>query len=196
MVAGYVGQTALKVEEIVNGSLHGVLFIDEAYSLTKGNKQDFGNEAIEILLKKMEDHRKELVVIVAGYPKEMKEFIASNPGLQSRFNRYFTFDHYKPSELLGIFELFCKKNDFELTEDAQEKLHFIFDKFYEKKNAHFGNARVARNLFEKIIEYQANRIVSITPITAEILKTITEEDIPPVNKTVEKYLQFQEEEVS
>ena len=142
----------------------------------------------------MEDHRKELVVIVAGYPDEMKNFITSNPGLQSRFNRYFTFDHYKPSELIGIFELFCKKNDFVLTEDAKEKLHFIFDKFYEKKDKNFGNARVARNLFEKIIEYQANRIVSIAPITVNILKTITEEDIPPVNKTVEEYLQFQEEE--
>ncbi|CAM1361355.1 AAA family ATPase [Tenacibaculum xiamenense] len=194
MVAGYVGQTALKVEEIINASLNGVLFIDEAYALAKENKQDFGNEAIEVLLKKMEDHRKELVVIVAGYPDEMKDFITSNPGLQSRFNRYFTFDHYKPSELIGIFELFCKKNDFVLTEDAREKLHFMFDKFYEKKDAHFGNARVARNLFEKIIEYQANRIVSITPITAAILKTIQEEDIPPINKTVEQYLQFQENE--
>ncbi|CAL2107111.1 stage V sporulation protein K [Tenacibaculum sp. 190524A02b] len=194
MVAGYVGQTALKVEEIVNTSLNGVLFVDEAYALAKDNKQDFGNEAIEVLLKKMEDHRKELVVIVAGYPDEMKAFINSNPGLQSRFNRYFTFDHYKPSELIGIFELFCKKNDFLLTEDAKEKLHFIFDKFYEQKDKNFGNARVARNLFEKIIEYQANRIVSITPITAEVLKTITEEDIPPVNQTVEKYLQFQENE--
>ncbi|CAM1351624.1 AAA family ATPase [Tenacibaculum halocynthiae] len=194
MVAGYVGQTALKVEEIVDTSLNGVLFIDEAYALSKDNKQDFGNEAIEVLLKKMEDHRKELVVIVAGYPDEMKDFITSNPGLQSRFNRYFTFDHYKPSELIGIFELFCRKNDFVLTEDAKEKLHFIFDKFYGKKDKNFGNARVARNLFEKIIEYQANRIVSIAPITIEILKTIAEEDIPPVNKTVEEYLQFQEEE--
>ncbi|WP_207893754.1 AAA family ATPase [Tenacibaculum sp. M341] len=194
LVAGYVGQTALKAEEVINTSINGVLFIDEAYALSKDNKKDFGNEAIEILLKKMEDHRKELVVIVAGYPDEMKDFINSNPGLQSRFNRYFTFEHYKPSELLGIFELYCRKNDFVLTEDAKEKMLFIFDKFYEKKDKNFGNARVARNLFEKIIEYQANRIVSITPITAEILKTITEEDIPPVNKTIEKYLQFQESE--
>lgn len=194
MVAGYVGQTATKVDEIVNTSLNGVLFIDEAYALSKGNKQDFGNEAIEILLKKMEDHRKELVVIVAGYPDEMKGFINSNPGLQSRFNRYFTFNHYKPVELLGVFELYCRKNDFVLTQDAKEKLQFIFDKFYEKKDKNFGNARVARNLFEKIIEYQANRIVSITPITSDILKTITEGDIPPVNKTVEKYLQFQDKD--
>ncbi|WP_370424534.1 AAA family ATPase [Tenacibaculum dicentrarchi] len=194
MVAGYVGQTALKVEEIVTASLNGVLFIDEAYALAKDAKKDFGNEAIEVLLKKMEDHRKELVVIVAGYPDEMKSFINSNPGLQSRFNRYFTFDHYKPTELVAIFELFCKKNDFVLASDAKEKLLFIFEKLYEKKDKNFGNARVARNLFEKIIEYQANRIIAIAPITKELLITIVEQDIPPVNKTVEKYLMFQEAE--
>ncbi|WBX73565.1 AAA family ATPase [Tenacibaculum pacificus] len=194
MVAGYVGQTALKVEEIVTASLNGVLFIDEAYALAKDAKKDFGNEAIEVLLKKMEDHRKELVVIVAGYPDEMKSFINSNPGLQSRFNRYFTFDHYKPTELVAIFELFCKKNDFVLATDAKEKLLFIFEKLYEKKDKNFGNARVARNLFEKIIEYQANRIIAIAPITKELLITIVEQDIPPVNKTVEKYLMFQEAE--
>ncbi|SOU86003.1 AAA family ATPase [Tenacibaculum dicentrarchi] len=192
MVAGYVGQTALKVEEIVTASLNGVLFIDEAYALAKDAKKDFGNEAIEVLLKKMEDHRKELVVIVAGYPDEMKGFINSNPGLQSRFNRYFTFDHYKPTELVAIFELFCKKNDFVLASDAKEKLLFIFEKLYEKKDKNFGNARVARNLFEKIIEYQANRIIAIAPITKELLITIVEQDIPPINKTVEKYLMFQE----
>ncbi|MCD8401577.1 AAA family ATPase [Tenacibaculum finnmarkense] len=194
MVAGYVGQTALKVEEIVTASLNGVLFIDEAYALAKDAKKDFGNEAIEVLLKKMEDHRKELVVIVAGYPDEMKSFINSNPGLQSRFNRYFTFDHYKPTELVAIFELFCKKNDFVLAADAKEKLLFIFEKLYEKKDKNFGNARVVRNLFEKIIEYQANRIIAIAPITKELLITIVEQDIPPVNKTVEKYLMFQEAE--
>jgi len=194
MVAGYVGQTALKVEEVVDSSLNGVLFIDEAYSLANGNKKDFGNEAVEVLLKKMEDHRDELVVIVAGYPDEMESFIESNPGLQSRFNRYFTFDHYKPSELIGIFELFCKKNDFQITDDAKEKLTFIFDKLYEQRHKSFGNARTARNLFEKIIEYQANRIVSIPEITIEILKTITEEDVPPVNQTVEELMRFQEKD--
>ncbi|SEL70237.1 ATPase family associated with various cellular activities (AAA) [Aquimarina amphilecti] len=194
MVAGYVGQTALKVEEVVKTSLDGVLFIDEAYSLAKDNKKDFGNEAVEVLLKKMEDHRDQLVVIVAGYPDEMEEFIESNPGLQSRFNRYFTFDHYKPKELIGIFELFCLKNDFVLADEAKEKLEFIFDKLYEKRHKSFGNARVARNLFEKIIEYQANRIVSITPLTEELLKTIIEDDIPPVNQTVDDYLRFQKDE--
>ncbi len=194
MVAGYVGQTALKVEEVIKASLNGVLFIDEAYALAKNNKNDFGNEAIEVLLKKMEDHRDQLVIIVAGYPDEMKSFIQSNPGLQSRFNRYFTFDHYKPKELLAIFNLFCKENDFILQKDAEEKLEFIFEKLYERRHENSGNARTARNLFEKIIEYQANRIVGITPVTKELLKTIEEEDIPPVNKTVEQYLQFQKED--
>ncbi len=194
LVAGYVGQTAIKVEEVVNASLDGVLFIDEAYALSKGNKKDFGNEAIEVLLKKMEDHRDQLVVVAAGYPDEMKEFVQSNPGLQSRFNRYFDFDHYKPKELMAIFELFCRKNDFVLLEDAKDKLQFIFDKLYEKRHKGFGNARVARNLFEKIIEHQANRIVSITPITKELLTGLAEEDIPLINATVEKYLKFKEVE--
>jgi len=187
MVAGYVGQTALKVEEVVKTSIDGVLFIDEAYALAKGNKKDFGTEAIEVLLKKMEDHRKELVVIVAGYPDEMEEFIESNPGLQSRFNRYFTFDHYKPKELIAIFELFCNKNDFVLHPEGKEKLQFIFEKLYEKRHKSFGNARVARNLFEKIIEYHANRIISIAPLTEEILKTIVEDDIPPINQRLYFY---------
>lgn len=194
MVAGYVGQTALKVDEIVKTSLDGVLFIDEAYALAKDTKKDFGTEAIEVLLKKMEDHRDQLVVIVAGYPDEMEEFIESNPGLQSRFNRYFTFEHYKPKELSAIFELFCNKNDFILHEEAKEKLGFIFEKLYEKRHKSFGNARVARNLFEKIIEYHANRIVSITPLTEELLKTIVEDDIPPINQTVDEYLRFQKDE--
>jgi len=194
MVAGFVGQTALKVEEVVNSSLNGVLFIDEAYALAKGNKKDFGNEAVEVLLKKMEDHRDELVVITAGYPDEMEEFIESNPGLQSRFNRYFTFDHYMPSELVAIFELFCHKSDFLVTADAKEKLTFIFEKLYEKRHKSFGNARTARNLFEKIIELQANRIVEIPKITIDLLKTITEEDVPPVNQTVEDLLRFQKDD--
>ncbi len=194
MVAGYVGQTALKVDEVIEASIDGVLFIDEAYSLVTGNKKDFGNEAVEVLLKKMEDYRNRLVVIAAGYPDEMEEFIESNPGLQSRFNRYFTFEHYRPEELIEIFELFCSKNDFILSEDAREKLFFIFEKLYEKRHKNFGNARVARNLFEKIIEYHANRIVAITPLTEELLKTIEEPDVPPVNRTVEKYLMFKNEE--
>ena len=195
LVAGYVGQTAIKVEEVVNAALDGVLFIDEAYSLSgNGNQKDFGNEAVEALLKRMEDNRKNLVVVVAGYPDEMKEFIKSNPGLQSRFNRYYTFDHYQGIELLEIFKLFANKADFILTEDAEEKLLDIFDRLYEKRHKGFGNARVVRNLFEKIIEKQANRIIQIPKLTKEILMNLTEEDIPAIKKTVEEIILFKEEE--
>ncbi len=193
LVAGYIGQTAIKVEEVVNSAIDGVLFIDEAYSLSgNDNQKDFGNEAIETLLKRMEDHRKNLVVIVAGYPDEMQEFIQSNPGLQSRFNRYYKFDHYKGIELLDIFKLFARKADFILTEDAEEKLLDIFDRLYEKRHKGFGNARVVRNLFEKIIEKQANRIVKIPKLNKEILMSLTEEDIPPIKKTVEQIILFKD----
>lgn len=194
LVAGYVGQTAIKVDEVINSALGGVLFIDEAYSLMGGGLQkDFGSEAVEILLKRMEDHRDNLVVIVAGYPDEMEEFVKSNPGLQSRFNRYYDFNHYQSIELLNIFELFAKNADFKLTEDARDKLNEIFERLYEKRDKSFGNARVVRNLFEKIIENQANRIITITPITKELLITITEEDIPAINTTVAQILLLDDE---
>lgn len=193
LVAGYVGQTALKVDEVVNSSLDGVLFIDEAYSLAGNNNQkDFGNEAIETLLKRMEDNRKNLVVIVAGYPDEMKDFIQSNPGLQSRFNRYYTFNHFQGIELLGVFKLFATKADFILSEDAEEKLLDIFDGLYEKRHKGFGNARVVRNLFEKIIERQANRIIEIPNLTKKILMEICEEDVPAIKKTIEEIILFKE----
>ena len=130
---------------------------------------------------------------MAGYPDEMETFIKSNPGLQSRFNRYFHFNHYQPQELLDIFKLFARKADFKPDEDAEEKLLFIFETLYEKRHSTFGNARVARNLFEQCIERQANRIVSIAPLTEEILMTLTEEDVPPVNETVKKILVFDEQ---
>ena len=192
LVAGYIGQTALKVDEVVKAALDGVLFIDEAYALARGggDKRDFGSEAIEAILKRMEDYRKRLVVIVAGYPDEMEAFIKSNPGFQSRFNRYYTFDHYKPEELLAIFNIFAKKADFKLSEDGEEKLLFIFEELYAKRSPSFGNARVARNLFGECVERQANRLVKIAPLTEEILMTLTEEDVPPVKETVERILVF------
>lgn len=192
MVAGYVGQTALKVDEIVKTAMDGVLFIDEAYSLNKGNDgKDFGSEAIEALLKRMEDNRDRLVVIVAGYNDEMELFINSNPGIKSRFNRYFTFEHYKPEELLQIFKTFAKKGDFVLSPDAEEKLLFIFEELYKHKSKNFGNARAARNIFEECIELQANRIVKVAPVTREILMTLTEEDVPEQKAIVKKILVFE-----
>ena len=179
LVAGYVGQTAIQVDEVVNEALDGVLFIDEAYSLSpRGAGKDFGQEAIDTLLKRMEDYRERLVVIVAGYPDEMNDFIHSNPGLQSRFSRYFYFDHYTPEELLRIFDIFAANASFNLTAPARRELLAIMTLFYKKRDKGFGNGRFVRNLFEKTVEKQANRISSITPLTDQILCSITKHDIP------------------
>lgn len=187
LVAGYVGQTATKVDGAVESSLGGVLFVDEAYALTQnafGN--DYGAEAVNTLLKRMEDHREDLAVVVAGYTEPMKIFIESNPGLRSRFNRYFHFNHFTPQELFQIFESFCSKSDFIISDDAKEKLIDTFDLLCETKNESFGNARVVRNLFEKCVQNQANRIVKLKKITSKILKTLTEEDIPEPKETEKK----------
>ncbi|MNQ58985.1 Stage V sporulation protein K [compost metagenome] len=187
LVAGYVGQTATKVDTAVESSLGGVLFVDEAYALTQnafGN--DYGAEAVNTLLKRMEDHREDLAVVVAGYTEPMKIFIESNPGLRSRFNRYFHFSHFTPQELFQIFESFCLKSDFIIADDAKEKLTDTFELLYESKNESFGNAREVRNLFEKCVQNQANRIVKLKKITNKILKTFTEEDIPEPKETEQK----------
>lgn len=187
MIAGFVGQTATKVDKAVEESLGGVLFIDEAYALTANSLgNDYGAEAVNTMLKRMEDHRDDLAVVVAGYTEPMKLFVESNPGLRSRFNRYFAFDHFKPAELFQIFETFCKKADFVLTEDAADKLKDTFELLYSKKDEGFGNARVIRNLFEKCVQNQANRIIKLAEITPEILKTISEEDIPEPKETEEQ----------
>lgn len=187
MVAGYVGQTAIKVNDIINESIGGVLFIDEAYSLTpQDGGRDFGSEAVDTLIKRMEDLRNKFVVIVAGYTEPMKLFVESNPGLRSRFNRFFKFEHFLPNQLLQVFESFCKKADFILTDDAKEKLLDTFEMLYEKRDEGFGNARVVRNLFERCIQNQSNRIVSIPKITKVILQSIEELDIPEPKATMEQ----------
>jgi AAA+ superfamily predicted ATPase/uncharacterized tellurite resistance protein B-like protein len=179
MVAGYVGQTAEKVDSLVNSALDGVLFIDEAYALVpEESGRDFGQEAIDVLLKRMEDYRDRMVVVVAGYTNKMTIFIESNPGLESRFNRYFYFDHYQPEELLAIFEKMCGKNHFKLADDAREKLRVVFEDLYVKRDKTFGNARLVRNLFERVIEKQANRLAVMTSLSDETLATLLAEDIP------------------
>jgi stage V sporulation protein K len=177
LVAGYVGQTALKVVEVMNGALGGVLFIDEAYSLTAGQGQDYGREAIETLVKQMEDHRDDLIVIVAGYPDKMDAFLASNPGLRSRFTRFFRFEDYNASELAAIFERFLSRDGYSLTPQAQETISQVFATVYHDRDESFGNARLVRNIFEKSIGYQANRLVSVPNITAEMLSTLDAPDI-------------------
>ena len=179
LVAGYIGHTALKVKEVVGEAIGGVLFIDEAYSLAKDSTyNDFGHEAIETLLKLMEDFRDDLVVIVAGYTHKMKEFLKSNPGLRSRFNKYFEFEDYSPEQLVLIFETFCKKGGYHLDTDANKSLLQIFTVLHENRDDTFGNGRLARNLYEKSINNQANRIVSLENVNEEILSTIKEIDLP------------------
>lgn len=179
LVAGFVGQTATLVHEKVNEALDGVLFIDEAYSLhpTHGGA-DFGAEAIDTLVKRMEDQRQRLVVIAAGYPDEMQAFIDSNPGLRSRFSRHFHFKDYVPAELVRIFEVFCKNAALKPTAGALKKLLTILEDRYQKRTKSFGNARLVRNMFEETIQQQANRLVGISPIDDALLSTITADDIP------------------
>jgi SpoVK/Ycf46/Vps4 family AAA+-type ATPase len=178
LVAGYVGQTALKVKEVVSKALGGILFIDEAYSLTSGDGEDFGQEAVETLLKMMEDHRHDLVVVVAGYTTKMDEFLSSNPGLRSRFNKFIHFEDYTPEQLTKIFKSFCEKADFKLTSAAEEKLTNVFNLLTAIRDESFGNARAARNLFEATISKQANRIVSLPEINEEVLSNLEAADIP------------------
>ncbi|TRX37909.1 AAA family ATPase [Flavobacterium sp. ZT3R18] len=193
MIAGYVGQTAAKVDKVVEESLGGVLFIDEAYALTtNATGNDYGSEAINTLLKRMEDHRGDLAVVVAGYTEPMKDFVEFNPGLRSRFNRFFRFNHFAPEQLFLIFENFCKSSDFVIDADAKEKLADTFELLYSKKDENFGNARVVRNLFEKCVQNQANRIVLLPSINQEILKTFTEIDIPEPKETQKQVSFFQE----
>ena len=146
LVAGYVGQTAIKTQEKINEAMGGVLFIDEAYTLAKG-ENDFGQESIDTLLKAMEDQREDFVVIVAGYSEPMNRFLESNPGLKSRFNKSITFEDYSPNELLDIFELFCKLNDMRLSSDARDYLTQYLSKLSNEKSENFANGREMRNLF-------------------------------------------------
>lgn len=182
LVAGYVGQTATKVDEVVEDAMDGVLFIDEAYALAlnKGDK-DFGQEAIDTLLKRMEDHRDRLAVIVAGYPDEMKTFINSNPGLKSRFNRFYYFDHYEPADLLRIFDMFMRNASFTLTGPARRGILQLLSEFYENRDRTFGNGRFVRNLFERMVERQANRVARISPLTDSVLCALTKADIPELD---------------
>lgn len=178
LVAGYVGQTAMKVRDAVQRSLGGVLFIDEAYTLSTGGANDFGQEAVETLLKMMEDHRDDLVVIVAGYTGKMQDFLDSNPGLRSRFNKHLRFDDYGVEQLTHIFKSFCAKAEFKLAEGTGKELDSVFNVLTASRDETFGNARTARNLFEATLSKQANRLVSLPKVDREILSTIEPADIP------------------
>ena len=176
LVAGYVGQTAIKTSKVIEKALGGVLFIDEAYALNGKGDNDFGQEAIDTLLKAMEDHRDDLVVIVAGYDGLMEKFIQSNPGLESRFNRYLHFDDYTLDEMLEIFKMQCRKSQYTLSPDAEQDVKdFIYDE--NADGVTFGNARGVRNLFEQILTAQANRLAKMESFTKDDLMTLTRDDV-------------------
>ena len=176
LVAGYVGQTALKTRKVVEKALGGVLFIDEAYALNSSSGNDFGQEAIDTILKAMEDHRDDLVVIAAGYDDLMDRFIHSNPGLESRFNRFLHFEDYSPEELLEIFKLRCAKGCYQLEEDAEG----LVRDFLRQENSDpesFGNARGVRNVFERVLVSQAGRLAGLEDVTREDLQRLTAADV-------------------
>ena len=179
LVAGFVGQTAIKTSEAVTSALGGILFIDEAYALAPeiGTGSDFGREAIETLLKMMEDHRDDLIVIVAGYSDPMERFITSNPGLESRFNRYFFFEDYNSGELYDIFNSMCVKSEYHLTDDAKEYAREHFSMIYEMRDENFGNARHVRNFFENIVTVHSDRVSSIDEHTREDLTNVIRDDL-------------------
>ena len=185
LVAGYVGQTALKTQEVIQSALGGVLFIDEAYSLSSGGENDFGREAIETLLKAMEDHRKDLVVIVAGYTGPMEGFITSNPGLESRFNRYFYFPDYNGEQLMEIFRIQCRKNSYTLTPEADAEALKMFTQLYEERDENFGNGRDVRNCFEDMIVRQSNRVAAMENPSKEDLVTVLPQDLRDEEETEE-----------
>ena len=179
LVAGYVGQTATKTAEAVKSAFGGILFIDEAYSLAPdvGSGNDFGREAIETLLKMMEDHRDDLIVIVAGYSGHMERFIKSNPGLESRFNRYFMFEDYNSDELYDIFSSMCAKSEYILNEDAAEFAREHFREIYDMRDENFGNARHVRNIFENIVSVHSDRVSALENHTREDLTTVLRDDL-------------------
>lgn len=176
MVAGYMGQTALKTAQVIKKAKGGVLFIDEAYALSsEDGSNDYGKEAIDTLVKGMEDYRDDLVVIVAGYVDEMKKFIAMNPGLRSRFNKYINFENYSANEMLDIFKLSCEKTKFILSADAEAVALAYFEQ--NQDDPTFGNARGVRNFFDKVVTNQATRILTIKNPSEEEFRTLNKEDI-------------------
>lgn len=181
LIAGYHGQTAIKTENVIQQAIGGTLFIDEAYSLSRGDN-DFGQEAIETLLKRMEDYAGKFIVIAAGYPYEMQGFIDSNPGLHSRFTNFFTFEDYTPRQLLHIASEISAKNGYQLDEGALQYMLEIFTGLYNNRDKNFGNARTAKNILYQSISSQEERIAKLYNCSDEDLITITIDDVAKIIK--------------
>lgn len=178
LVAEYAGQTGTKTNKLCDAALDGVLFIDEAYSLIDSSGDDsFGREAVQTLLKRMEDDRERFVVILAGYPDEMDQMIRSNPGLSSRINHRLKFEDYSPPDLGSIFEVLCKANEYRLPSGSRHRLLIGLDELHRERDRHFGNGRLARNAFENCVRRLADRIASIVPLTPKLLSELTPSDI-------------------
>ena len=178
LVAGFVGQTALKTQGVIDKAIGGVLFIDEAYALTNHDSpNDFGQEAVEVILKNMEDHRDDLIVIVAGYTDLMGDFIHSNPGLESRFNKYFYFEDYNGDQLMEIFRSQCRRGGYTLDDETAQAAAEAFRLMYEQRDENFGNARDVRNIFETAIARQANRVAALENPSKEDLMALTLDDL-------------------
>ncbi|WP_445005714.1 AAA family ATPase [Exiguobacterium alkaliphilum] len=173
LIAGYQGQTALKVKKVIEQAIGGVLFIDEAYSITENDHSDsYGRECLTELTKALEDHREDLVVIVAGYTEPMNVFFESNPGLKSRFNTFIAFDDYSPDELDKILISMCDNNDYTLDEEAKEKIHLYFEQQTSSKGENFANGRLVRNLYDYLVMNHARRVVNTPNPSSEELSTI------------------------
>ena len=178
LVAGYVGQTATRTRAVLESALGGTILIDEAYSLARGGENDFGREAIDALVKFMEDHRDDLAVVVAGYPNEMQQLIDTNPGLESRFTRTLEFPDYTADELVRIFELIAGRQEYHLAPEARDRLVEVIDA--EPRGRGFGNARFVRNVFEQAVSIQAVRLADVEHPTRDQLTTLAPTDIAPV----------------
>ena len=182
LVAGYVGQTSLKVNECVEAALGGVLFIDEAYALVAGRGEtDFGYEALDVLVKAMEDHRDDFIVIVAGYPDKMREFIDSNPGLRSRFADFIEFEDYSADELLLILERMVEDHGYALTDAARTRARQLFTGLVERKSTSFANARDVRNIFEHALTNHANRLAKVPQPSKNDLMSLEADDLLSVS---------------
>jgi len=184
LVAGYVGQTAIKTQEKIQEALGGILFIDEAYALAKDGN-DYGQEAIDTILKAMEDHRDDFIVIVAGYTGPMKTFIESNPGLKSRFNKFIEFPDYSAEELKDIFLMRCTKYGYTLSDEAMKSLETILQYRTTHKDSNFANAREARNIFEAVITNQATRLADMEELPDELLNVLEAADFEELMPDVE-----------
>jgi hypothetical protein len=179
LVGGYVGQTAIKTQGVIQQALGGVLFIDEAYALAANqSSEDYGHEAIDTILKMMEDHRDNLIVVAAGYSEPMKTFLESNPGLKSRFTRFIDFPDYDPDELFTIFESMVQKAEYRLTPEAAARARDLLAAQYAQREAAFGNARLVRNFFERTVARNSDRLAAGANLTKEELSTVQAIDLP------------------